>query len=305
MNVCTTIAQFRSALKQLQQDKRQRAGVAEATVGFVPTMGYLHAGHGSLLARARQECEIVVLSIFVNPLQFAPGEDLTIYPRDEQRDLAVATQFGVDLVFMPTVAEMYPSGAMSLTTVRVTQVTEKLCGASRPGHFAGVATVVSKLFHIVQPDKAYFGLKDAQQVAVIEQMVDDLNFPVAVVACPTMREPDGLALSSRNVYLSAEERAAAPVIARTLAEVDAWLEDVALTFPDLKRRLTAAISAQPLAVIDYIECLQYPSFADLPNDVTCAEWLAQSGRPVLLAVAVKFGKTRLIDNRLLGGGHRV
>lgn len=305
MNVCTTITQFRSALKQLQQEKIQHSGAAEATVGFVPTMGYLHAGHGSLLARARRECEIVVLSIFVNPLQFAVGEDLTIYPRDEQRDLAVAAEYGVDLVFMPTVAEMYPAGATSLTTVHVTQVTEKLCGASRPGHFAGVATVVSKLFHIVQPDKAYFGLKDAQQVAVIEQMVGYLNFPVQIVACPTVREADGLALSSRNVYLSAEERAAAPVIARTLAEVDDWLEDTSLTFADLQDRLEAAIHAQPLATVDYIECLQYPSFADLPQDLSCAEWLAQSGRRVLIAAAVKFGKTRLIDNRLLGGGHRV
>ena len=301
MKVCTTIAELRNELRRL---KRATYSPEGAKVGFVPTMGYLHAGHGSLLTRARAECEIVVLSIFLNPLQFAPGEDLAIYPRDEQRDLQVAAERNVDIVFMPAVSEMYPAGRMSLTTVHVTQVTDKLCGASRPEHFSGVATVVCKLFHIVQPDKAYFGLKDAQQVAVIEQMTQDLNFPVEIVPCPTVREADGLALSSRNVYLSVEERVAAPVMHQALSDMDAWLAEPELTFIDLKTRLQSRIAAQPLAMIDYIECLHYPSFAELPT-IPCHIWLSNPDNRALVAVAVKFGKTRLIDNRLLGGGHHV
>lgn len=302
MKVCQTIAEVRAALRQW---RTERGTQRPATVGFVPTMGYLHDGHASLLAQAREQCEITVLSIFLNPLQFAPGEDLAVYPRDVERDLKVARDMNTDLVFMPDVQEMYPNGSTSLTTVRVQQVTKRMCGAVRPGHFDGVATVVSKLFHIVQPDRAYFGLKDAQQVAVIEQMVADLNVPVDIVACPTIREADGLALSSRNVYLSPDQRAAAPVIYRSLQAADEWLADESLTFPELTAQVRHAILQEPQAVIDYIECVQYPSFADLPEHVRCSDWLADGQRRVLLAAAVKFGTTRLIDNRLLGGGHRV
>jgi pantoate--beta-alanine ligase len=207
MRTVTTIAELRAHLDGARAEGRG--------VGFVPTMGFLHAGHASLMAAARQDTDVVVASIFVNPLQFAPGEDLDAYPRDLAGDTAVAEREGVDLLFVPTVAEMYPDGAV-LTTVTVAEVSAPLEGRTRPSHFAGVATVVAKLFAIVGPCAAYFGEKDFQQVAVIRQMVRDLSIPVDVVACPTMREADGLAMSSRNAYLTPEERAAAPVVHATL-----------------------------------------------------------------------------------------
>lgn len=263
-----------------------------STVGFVPTMGYLHAGHASLLQRSSAENGLTVLSVFVNPLQFGPNEDLDKYPRDEQRDLAVAAQSGADIVFMPDVREMYP-GKM-LTGVTVSEITDRLCGASRPGHFDGVATVVTKLLNIVQPDRAYFGLKDAQQVAVVARMVEDLNIPVEIVPCPIQRESDGLALSSRNVYLSDEERAQALVLSRALSQVPDLIRS-GMTADQLKASLSAQIAAEPLADIDYVDVVTYPDLEPPASDAP----LRQTDKPLLAAVAVRFGKTRLIDNMLL------
>ncbi|KPC68214.1 pantoate--beta-alanine ligase [Thermoactinomyces vulgaris] len=282
MKTIETIHELRTELKSHRQ----------GTIGFVPTMGYLHQGHLSLVERAKQECDTVVMSIFVNPLQFGPGEDLDRYPRDLKRDQALAEAAGVDFLFHPSVSEMYPTEP--LTQVHVEKVTERLCGASRPGHFAGVATVVTKLFHIVAPDRAYFGMKDAQQVAVIEQMVHDLHFPVTIVPCPTVREPDGLALSSRNVYLSPEEREQALVINRTLREVEQkWAQEQFTSADELAQFVRDRIQTAPLADIDYAEVLTYPRL-EKPG----AAWKEQR---LIVAVAVRFGKTRLIDNVLLDG----
>ncbi|MGG6309544.1 pantoate--beta-alanine ligase [Paenibacillus macerans] len=268
----------------------------ELKVALVPTMGYLHEGHASLLRKARAENDLVVLSIFVNPIQFGPGEDYERYPRDPEKDLALAEREGVDIAFMPGVEEMYPRTTQ--TKVKVSELTERLCGASRPGHFDGVTTVVSKLLHIVQPDQAYFGQKDAQQVAVIAQMVQDLNLDVNIVPCPIVREEDGLALSSRNVYLSAEERQAALVLSRSLREAQTHAETMEhVTAGELRVDLRRAISAEPLAVIDYVEIADFPGLMPLAD----ADRLDADGRErnVLIAVAVKFGSTRLIDNVIL------
>lgn len=264
----------------------------EAKVGLVPTMGYLHEGHASLIRRSAAENGLTVLSIFVNPLQFGPNEDFDRYPRDERRDLSVAAEAGANLVFMPSVAEMYPEPTR--TTVSVAGLTERLCGASRPGHFDGVTTVVSKLFHIVQPDRAYFGLKDAQQAAVISRMATDLNMPVEVVPCPIVRESDGLAMSSRNVYLSPEERRQALVLSQTLAQVPDWIED-GMTEAELVVRIRGRIRSQPLAEIDYVEIATYPDLQQVAADRP----LRDTRVPLLVALAVFFGKTRLIDNVLL------
>ena len=254
-------------------------------IGLVPTMGYLHTGHLSLVERAKKECDFVVLSIFVNPIQFGENEDYDQYPRDFERDAQLAKEAGVDLIFYPSVEEMYPSPL--LTTVQVEKITDRLCGKSRPGHFSGVATVVSKLFHIVMPDRAYFGLKDAQQVAVIEQMVRDLNFPVTIVPCDIVREKDGLAMSSRNVYLNAEERQQATILYQALQEVK--IKDFC-TADEIKQFVREKIETQPLAEIDYVDVLAYPSLEPI-HHVT--------NEQVIVAVAVRFGSTRLIDNVLL------
>ncbi|HZG77024.1 MAG TPA: pantoate--beta-alanine ligase [Paenibacillus sp.] len=264
------------------------------SVGFVPTMGFLHAGHLSLVERAKRENDVVVMSVFVNPLQFGPNEDFERYPRDEERDLALMESAGVDAAFLPTVEEMYPDGGGRTKTIVTVSgaVTERLCGASRPGHFDGVATVVSKLFHIVEPRRAYFGLKDAQQVAVIETFVRDLNVPVEIVPCETQREPDGLAMSSRNVYLTPEQRANAPALRRALLSIDEWLEaEPELTATALEKKLADAIRAVPGAALDYAQALKYPSLEEIEGPV------AEAGR-FIAALAVKFGATRLIDNRL-------
>lgn len=283
MEVVHTIADLRSRIKAFRRTSDQ-------SVGFVPTMGFLHEGHASLLQKARSQSGLVVLSIFVNPLQFGPGEDFERYPRNTERDLAVAEAAGTDIVFMPSVSEMYPTE--NRTTVSVSEVTSRLCGASRPGHFDGVATVVSKLFHMVQPDQAFFGLKDAQQVAVIEQMVQDLNFPVEIVPCPILRETDGLAMSSRNVYLSAEERQQALVLSQSLQKAKAFIQSQStFTAQELQQLVSAHILTAPLAVIDYVEVLSYPTLE--PFDPS------HSTSSLIIAVAVKFGKTRLIDNLIL------
>jgi pantoate--beta-alanine ligase len=271
---------------------KQRADSSDkAVIGFVPTMGYLHAGHASLFKAAREQCDLVVLSIFVNPLQFGPNEDFDKYPRNTERDLQLAKETGVDVVFMPSVDEMYPVPIK--TTVSVSGITSRLCGASRPGHFDGVATVVSKLFHIVQPDKAFFGQKDAQQVAVIQQMVQDLNLPVDIVPCPILREPSGLALSSRNVYLSEEEREQALVLSQSLQLAEAYVrERSTFSSDELVQMVAAHIRTAQLADIDYVEVLTYPALEPFVQ-------VTDSMEQIIIALAVKFGKTRLIDNLIL------
>nr|WP_235533009.1 pantoate--beta-alanine ligase [Paenibacillus sp. Leaf72] len=284
--LCRTIDELK------EQQKKMWSGGSKPSIGFVPTMGYLHEGHASLMRQAAAENDISVLSIFVNPLQFGPNEDFETYPRNEQRDLSIAAENGIDIVFMPSVSEMYPRKV--LTKVLVSDVTDRLCGASRPGHFDGVGTVVSKLFHLVQPDRAYFGMKDAQQVAVIQQMTDDLNFPVTIVPCPIVREPDGLALSSRNVYLNAEQRSQAVALSSSLAKAREWMKDASLTPAELVNKVRAAISEAPLANIDYVEVLEYPALATPVADVP----FQSTRKHYILALAVKFGATRLIDNEL-------
>lgn len=286
-----TIAELRSAVRRLRQEAEQQSGPAE--VGFVPTMGYLHEGHASLMRQAKEQCAVTVLSIFVNPIQFGPNEDLAQYPRDEERDLKLAASLGIDIVFLPTPEEMYPQPTKTAISVR--EVTEPLCGASRPGHFDGVTTVVAKLFHIVNPDRAYFGMKDAQQVAVIQQMVHDLNFDVTIVPCPIVREVDGLALSSRNVYLCGEEREQALGLSQSLRMAEEWVrEEPGLTAEEVKSRIRQVIGQAPLADIDYVDILTFPALQALPSD----EPVGNAGSDVLIALAVRFGRTRLIDNRL-------
>ncbi|WP_372011011.1 pantoate--beta-alanine ligase [Paenibacillus chitinolyticus] len=289
MEVIQSVALLRSTL---QQKKSGIGASLKAPVGFVPTMGYLHEGHLSLIKAAREASEIVVLSIFVNPLQFGPTEDLDRYPRDTERDLKLAEEAGVDIVFLPQVEEMYPGPVK--TTVSVSGITSVLCGASRPVHFDGVTTVVAKLLNIVQPDKAFFGLKDAQQVAVVSQMVQDLNMNVDIVACPILREEDGLAMSSRNVFLSKDEREQALVLSRSLKAAEAWVrEHASFRAEDLRGAVKAVIEEAPLADIDYVEVLTYPQL-EQPEAV-------ETGVPVrlIVALAVKFGATRLIDNTIL------
>lgn len=292
MNLFRNIQDLRQYLKQERLKAALEGKVLET--GFVPTMGYLHEGHASLLREARRNNNLVVLSIFVNPIQFGPNEDFERYPRDEAKDLQLAEQEGVDAVFLPSVEEMYP--AQTLTKITVSQqLTGGLCGASRPGHFDGVTTVVSKLFHIVEPERAYFGQKDAQQVAVITQMVKDLNMPVQIVPCPIRREEDGLALSSRNVYLAPAEREAALVLSRQLLHVQELInEGGTLTAGEAKEALLHAFTAEPLAEVDYVEVVRFPGLQPLGD----SERIAQDGE-VLVAVAVKFGSTRLIDNVIL------
>ncbi|MFF2153942.1 pantoate--beta-alanine ligase [Paenibacillus chitinolyticus] len=289
MEVIQSVALLRSTL---QQKKSGIGASLKAPVGFVPTMGYLHEGHLSLIKAAREASEIVVLSIFVNPLQFGPTEDLDRYPRDTERDLKLAEEAGVDIVFLPQVEDMYPGPVK--TTVSVSGITSVLCGASRPVHFDGVTTVVAKLLNIVQPDKAFFGLKDAQQVAVVSQMVQDLNMNVDIVACPILREEDGLAMSSRNVFLSKDEREQALVLSRSLKAAEAWVrEHASFRAEDLRGAVKAVIEEAPLADIDYVEVLTYPQL-EQPEAV-------EAGVPVqlIVALAVKFGATRLIDNTIL------
>lgn len=259
-----------------------------APVGFVPTMGYLHEGHLVLVRRAKAENPSVVVSIFVNPTQFGPQEDFKKYPRDPERDLALLEKEGTDVVFMPSVAEMYPENFNSW--VDVGKISERLEGASRPGHFRGVATVVAKLFNIVQPDKAYFGQKDAQQLLVIRKMVNDLNMNLEVIAVPTVREPDGLAMSSRNTYLNPEERKAAVVLYQALTLAQRLYSEGEKDAQIIRQQMTELIQKQPLAHIDYI------SIADAET----LDELDKVKPPALVSMAVKIGKTRLIDNVVVG-----
>ena len=256
-------------------------------VGLVPTMGYLHEGHLSLVRRAREKCDHVVVSIFVNPTQFAPKEDLSKYPRDIGRDLSLLEPLGVDLVWMPTAEIMYPSGFQ--TWVDVETITSPLEGAMRPGHFRGVTTVVAKLFNAVQPHNAYFGQKDAQQAAVIRQMTRDLNFPVEVVVCPIVREPDGLAMSSRNIYLDHEQRKAATVLSRALQTAKEAYEKGERNAEKIRRKMREVLAAEPLANVQYVSCADYDTLEELDTVTGKA----------LLSMAVFIGKTRLIDNIVL------
>ena len=273
-------------IEKIDALKRLRQQLAEP-VGFVPTMGYFHEGHLTLVRQARAENPSVVVSIFVNPTQFGPHEDFNSYPRDPQRDLAMLEKEQVDIVFMPSVAEMYPPQFSSW--VEVGKVTERLEGASRPGHFRGVTTVVAKLFNIVQPTKAYFGQKDAQQLVVIKKMVADLNMNLEIVAVPTVREPDGLAMSSRNTYLNPQERKSATVLYQALGLAQKLFSQGEKDAERLRQEMTALIQKQPLADIDYISIA----------DVETLDELNTVKSPSLVSLAVKIGKTRLIDNIVL------
>lgn len=269
----------------IEQVRKARWQEPLATWGLVPTMGYLHKGHLSLAGRARAENERVAATIFVNPTQFAANEDLSTYPRSLQQDLALLENAGCDLVFVPADGEMYPDGFQ--TAVSVQAITRYLEGASRPEHFGGVATVVAKLFNIVQPTRAYFGQKDAQQTIVLKQLVRDLNFNLDLIVCPTVREPDGLAMSSRNAYLSAEERKQATILYTALTIAKAQIEEGERDTETIRTMMRETISAQPLSRIDYVSVANGRSLKELDTIV---------GGAVLLSTAVFFGKTRLIDN---------
>ena len=268
--------------------KAERGKLA-GSVGFVPTMGYLHEGHLALVRHARTETLTVIASIFVNPTQFGPQEDFATYPRDPERDLALLEKENVGVVFMPSAQEMYPQGFSS--SVAVEGITERLEGKPRPGHFMGVTTVVAKLFNIVQPDRAYFGQKDAQQLAVIRKMVSDLNMNLEIVAVPTVREPDGLAMSSRNTYLTLEERKAAPVLWKALCLARGHWENGEKDVTRLRQEMTTLIEREPFAQIEYV------SIAD-PDTL---EELEKVDSQALVSLAVRIGGTRLIDNTMLGG----
>jgi len=279
MKIVETISETRAAC---------RAAKNRGKLGLVPTMGALHEGHLSLVRSAKAQCDVVAVSLFVNPTQFGPNEDLSKYPRTFERDLELLQKEGVDFLFAPTTAEMYPPGAT--TFVNVDGLSEKLDGKSRPGHFRGVTTVVSKLFHIVEPDRAFFGQKDAAQVAVIRKMVRDLDFPVEIVVCPIVRESDGLALSSRNVYLDAKQRKSALVLSRSLQRVR---EEFDRGERDAARLIAAGkqiLSEEPSVRLDYFEIV----------DPATLDPVAQITRPALVAVAAFVGATRLIDNLLMG-----
>ena len=268
-------------------DLRPARAALPEPVGFVPTMGALHEGHLSLVRRARQECASVVVSIFVNPTQFGPGEDLAAYPRDLQRDLGLLEPLGVNLVWAPSPQSMYPEGFQ--TWVEVEKLTLPLEGAIRPGHFRGVTTVVTKLFHAVQPQVAYFGQKDAQQAAVIRRMTRDLDFPIQISVCPIVREADGLAMSSRNVYLSPAERQAATVLYRGLSAAARAFGEGERRAETLRGLVRETIVAEPLAQLQYVSCADYDSLEELD----------QVRGKALLSLAARLGKTRLIDNFVL------
>lgn len=276
MKIITTIAELRQAI--------QAEKLEQKSVGYVPTMGFLHEGHVSLLNNARKNNDIVVLSIFVNPLQFGPNEDFDTYPRDIERDETIAKNNGVDYLFYPNVDEMY--GEKPSVTVRVESRTDVLCGEKRPGHFDGVATVLTKFFNIIQPDRAYFGMKDAQQVAVVEGLIKDFNIPVELVPVSTVREEDGLAKSSRNVYLSEVEREEAKELYASLLKAKNAIESGERKVENVIELVKNHISRETSGEIDYVSLFKYPQLEELEHI---------SGR-IIIALAVKFSKARLIDN---------
>jgi pantoate--beta-alanine ligase len=273
-------------VKTIEEMRHIRAGLTD-TVGFVPTMGYLHEGHLELVRRAKKDNDIAVVSIFVNPTQFGPKEDFEKYPRDTERDLGLLKGVGTDYVFMPLPADMYPPGFNSW--VEVKGVTELLEGAARPGHFRGVATVVAKLFNIVQPARSYFGQRDAQQCSVIKKMVADLAMPLEIVIVPTVREPDGLAMSSRNVYLNPEQRQQALVLYQSLQLARQLWVTGGKNAAFIRQSMTELIQTKPLADIEYISIANAETLEEL--DVLKP--------PVLISMVVRFGKTRLLDNIIL------
>jgi pantoate--beta-alanine ligase len=278
MQVCKTVVEMRAARRNAK-----RLGA----LGLVPTMGALHEGHLSLVRAARSRCEVVAVSIFVNPLQFGPTEDFAKYPRNFEQDAAMLEKSEVDLVFAPSTDEMYPQDATTYVTVE--GLSDRLCGRSRPGHFRGVTTVVSKLFHIIEPDSAFFGQKDAAQLAIIRKMVRDLNMPVEVVGCPIVREADGLAMSSRNRYLSADQRKTALVLHRSLVRVNSLYEEGQRKAADLISAAKEVFATEPAARLDYFEIADQETLEPVPN--------AEPG--ALVAVAAFVGSTRVIDNIVL------
>jgi len=280
VEVIRAAADFRAACEAARAGGR--------SLGFVPTMGSFHDGHLSLVRRARGEREVVAVSVFVNPLQFGPHEDFEAYPRDLDRDLGLARAEGVDLVFAPSVEEMYPGGTPAVT-VDPGPLAERLEGAIRPGHFRGVSTVVAKLFHAVGPSAAYFGEKDAQQLAIVRRMVRDLSFPIELVGCPIVRERDGVAMSSRNAYLSPEERVAARCLSRGLSRAQALLAAGERSAQPLVAAVRTEVDEEPLAAIDYAVMVDDETFEEV-QDVTS---------PARALVAARIGKPRLIDNVLL------
>lgn len=269
-------------LSKYLQDKKGQ------TIGLVPTMGFLHQGHISLIERAVKENNIVIVSIFVNPTQFGPGEDYDIYPRNIEGDMKILQEVGADVLFIPESKEMYPKGYN--TFVEVMKITNVLCGASRPDHFRGVTTIISKLFNITKPNRAYFGQKDAQQCAVIKKMVKDLNYDLEIIVCPIIREKDGLALSSRNAYLNEDERKEARVLFQTLMLARESIENGEKDPELIKKLIYKTISEKKLANLEYVEII---------NETTL-ENIDEIKGDVLIALAVKFGKTRLIDNIVIG-----
>ena len=282
MIIATTIAEVRAQVAAWKKEG--------LTVGLVPTMGYLHEGHASLVDEAVRRCDRVVASVFVNPTQFGPQEDLEAYPRDFDRDCALLEAHGCHLVFHPTVEEMYPAGAATYVEIH-SEMPKQLCGKSRPSHFRGVCTVVSKLFNIVTPDMAFFGQKDAQQLAILRRMVRDLSYGIELVGCPIVREADGLAKSSRNTYLSAEERQAALVLSQAVFLGQKLVQEGERDAARLVSAMSAHIAAQPLARIDYVEAV----------DGVTMEPVETLRGTVLVAMAVYIGKTRLIDNFIVEG----
>ena len=279
MKICKTIDEMRYASREARRERKR--------LGFVPTMGALHEGHLSLMRAAKAKCDVVAVSIFVNPLQFAPGEDLAKYPRTFERDTSLLEKESIDILFAPTPEEMYPAGAITYVTVE--GLSDKLCGRSRPGHFRGVTTVVAKLFNIVEPDLAFFGQKDAAQATIIRRMVRDLNLPVEIAVYPIVREPDGLAMSSRNAYLSPQERKSALILHRALSEVKSRFDQGERNAANLIKTGKQLIAQQPAVRLDYFEIVD-PATLDPIGELT---------KSVLVAVAAFVGNTRLIDNILL------
>lgn len=278
MKIVHSVEDVRKAVQAWKADGK--------SIGLVPTMGYLHEGHKSLIDKAVAENDHVVVSVFVNPIQFAPTEDLESYPRDLEQDARLCEAAGASLIFNPEPSDMYSPTFSSF--IDMSTLTQGLCGKTRPIHFRGVCTVVGKLFNIVEPNRAYFGQKDAQQLAVIKHMVDDLNFNLEIIGCPIVRETDGLAKSSRNTYLSAEERQAALVLSKSLALAEKMIQDGETDTDKLKQAMTDFIEKEPLAKIDYVEFVDWKTL----------EPVSQIDRPVLNAIAVYIGKTRLIDNHI-------
>jgi pantoate--beta-alanine ligase len=279
MKICKTIGEMRAASRTARQSRKR--------LGFVPTMGALHEGHLSLVRAAKAKCDVVAVSIFVNPLQFGPSEDLAKYPRTFERDRVLLENEAVDILFAPTPEEMYSTGAVTYVTVE--GLSEKLCGKSRPGHFRGVTTVVAKLFHIVEPDAAFFGQKDAAQATIIRRMVQDLNLPVEIVICPILREPDGLAMSSRNAYLNPQERKSALVLHRALIHVKSRFDQGERNAINLMAAGKQMLAQEPAVRLDYFEIV----------DPTTLDPMQELASPWLVAIAAFVGSTRLIDNILL------